>query len=70
MGYDALGNPTSETGPLGTVLRQYYLDGRKKRVTYPDSYFVTYAYDAAGELASITDSSSVRNMSMTLRHKA
>jgi RHS repeat-associated protein len=59
LGYDALSKVISEAGPLGSVSRQYYLDGHQKRVTYPDSYFVTYGYDAAGELTSITDSSSV-----------
>lgn len=58
FGYDALSRQTSEAGPLGTVGRKYDVVGNLTRLTYPDSYYVAYGYDAANEFTSLTDSNS------------
>ena len=49
-------------GRLGTVSRQFDLNGNRTRLTYPDAYCVTYGYDNVGELNSIVDSSSTTLM--------
>ena len=48
--WDALGRSTSVTGPLGTISYQYDLAGHRTRMTWPDSFYVVYDYDLAGEV--------------------
>jgi RHS repeat-associated protein len=59
FGYDGLNRQVSETGPLGTIGRQFDLIGNVTRLTYPDNYYVVYGYDAANEFTGLTDSNSV-----------
>ena len=54
--YDALGRNLTQGGPLGTVSYQYDLAGRRTRMTWPDTFYVTYGYDALGELTEIKES--------------
>jgi RHS repeat-associated protein len=56
--YNALGWKTSETSGLGTVSYLYDAAGRRTRMTWPDAFYVTYAYDLANEVTTITDSAS------------
>lgn len=58
LGYDALGRNTSQANPIGTVSYQYDLAGRRTRLTWPDTFYVTYDYDAAGNLSAIKESGS------------
>jgi RHS repeat-associated protein len=55
FGYDALGRQTSEAGPLGTVAFQYDVAGRRTRMTWPDSFYVTYDYQVTGEVTAIRE---------------
>lgn len=63
--YNALGQQLTESGPLGTVGRGFYVDGTLKQLTYPDGYNVTYSYDATGGLSTIVDPSAVTLLSVT-----
>jgi RHS repeat-associated protein len=58
-GYDALGRQTSETvgswAPWGTIASQYDAAGRRTRLTHPDGFFVTYDYDATGNVTAIRE---------------
>ncbi|OXU15557.1 RHS repeat-associated core domain-containing protein [Sedimentisphaera salicampi] len=55
--YDSAGNLVKEIDAFGReISREYYPGGKLKKLVYPDGYFVTYAYDAAGRLETITDS--------------
>ncbi|HEY2530961.1 MAG TPA: RHS repeat-associated core domain-containing protein [Xanthobacteraceae bacterium] len=65
FGYDALNRQISETGPLGTIGRQYDPNGNLTRLTYPDNYYVVYSYDATNELTGLTDSNSVTLLQQT-----
>ncbi|HYE47273.1 MAG TPA: RHS repeat-associated core domain-containing protein [Caulobacter sp.] len=56
--YDILGRRLSETGPLGTVAYEYDLAGQRTKLTWPDSYYVTYEYDNAGNLNKIKQNGS------------
>ncbi|THD38407.1 MAG: hypothetical protein E7773_01295, partial [Sphingomonas sp.] len=56
LAYDALGRTTSQTTATGTVAYQYDLAGRRTRMTWPDSFYVTYDYDTAGNLKAIKES--------------
>jgi RHS repeat-associated protein len=54
--YDAAGNVTSETDPLGNVTSYVYDDlNRPISVTDPNSGETTFTYDAAGNRVSLTD---------------
>ncbi|MBO9712640.1 RHS repeat-associated core domain-containing protein [Sphingomonas sp.] len=58
FGYDALGRNTSQGGPQGTVSYQYDAAGRRTRLTWPDSFYVTYDYQVTGEVTTIKESGS------------
>ncbi len=58
IGYDALGRKTSEGSVFGTVNYGYDAAGRRTSMTWPDSFYVTYGYDLANEVTTITDSTS------------
>ncbi len=54
--YDALSRVTSETSTvLGTVSYQYDAAGQRTRMDYPSSFYVTYAYNAVGDLTGILE---------------
>lgn len=53
--WDALGRMTSEAGPLVTTVCQYDLAGRPTRMTWPDSFYVTYDYDLTGAVTAIRE---------------
>jgi RHS repeat-associated protein len=55
FGYDALGRTTSAGGPLGTVSYQYDLADRRTRMTWPDSFYITYDYNADGDVTAIRE---------------
>lgn len=55
LAYDAVGNLTSQAGPLGTVSYQYDLAGRRTRMTWPDSFYVDYDYDVTGAMTAIRE---------------
>jgi RHS repeat-associated protein len=66
--YDVLGRVTRQTGPVMsglnyTTLSEYDLAGRRTRLVYPDGNFVTYKYDAAGEMTEIWESGSTKLVS-------
>lgn len=48
--FDALGRQTGETSYFGTKTMQYDLAGRMTRLTWPDSFYVTYDYNVAGDM--------------------
>ncbi len=58
--YDALGRKTSDQQNVnnvagGTNQMQYDLAGHRTRLTWPDGVYVTYGYDAAGEMTGVWD---------------
>jgi RHS repeat-associated protein len=53
--FDALSRLTSQAGPLGTVSYQYDLAGRRTRMTWPDSLYVVYDYDADNEVTAMRE---------------
>jgi RHS repeat-associated protein len=53
--YDALGRNTSAGGALGTVGYQYDAAGRRTRLIWPDSFYVAYDYDTAGQMTAIRE---------------
>jgi RHS repeat-associated protein len=57
--YDALGRLASEANAIGTVSYQYDVAGRRTRMTWPDNFHITYAYQVTGELTSITENGTV-----------
>jgi RHS repeat-associated protein len=57
--WDALGRLVSETSDLGAVAYQYDLAGRRTRMTWPDSFYVTYDYDLADALTAIRENGAV-----------
>ncbi len=54
--YDALGRNLTQGGPLGTVSYQYDLADRRIRLTWPDTFYVTYDYQVTGEMTTIKES--------------
>jgi RHS repeat-associated protein len=63
--YDAAGRLTNETQQVlntgtatttKTVGYEYYADGRRKKLVYPDGSFITYEYNSKGWLTAIKDS--------------
>ncbi len=55
LSYDSNSRLTQVVDSTGaTINYQYDLLGNKTRTTYPDNSVVTYGYDAAGRLASLT----------------
>jgi RHS repeat-associated protein len=53
--YDALGRLTGEVTPQGTVAYQYDAASRRTRITWPDSFYVVYDYDSAGNVTAIRE---------------
>ncbi|WP_169801030.1 RHS repeat domain-containing protein [Novosphingobium naphthalenivorans] len=53
--YDALGRVTSQVTPQGTVGYQYDVASRRTRITWPDSLYVAYDYDTAGNVTAIRE---------------
>lgn len=58
--WDALSRQITETTSLGTMTRGYDLAGRRIQLTWPDLFFVTYAYDLDDQMvlmrqAGVTD---------------
>ncbi len=53
--YDALSNRTSESGAYGVFYYQYDLDSRLTKITWPDSFWVNYVRDVAGEVTQIEE---------------
>lgn len=51
--WDALGRLTTEGQPFGSMSYQYDAASRRTRITWPDSFFVTYDYDTAGNNTAI-----------------
>ena len=51
--YDELGRVLSETTPLGTVSYAYDEAGNRTRITWPDGFFVSYAYDALDRMTEV-----------------
>lgn len=48
--YDAFGRLTSQTVPQGAVSYLYDVASRRTRMTWPDSFYVTYDYDNLGRV--------------------
>jgi len=53
--FDARGRLVSQAGPNGTVSYQYDVANRRTRMTWPDAFFVTYAYNTASQLTAIRE---------------
>jgi YD repeat-containing protein len=51
--YDALGRSVSEASPWATKTMQYDLAGRRTRLTWQNSFYVSYDYDAVNEMTAI-----------------
>ena len=58
MTYDALGRMTAESMFGWNTTYQYDLAGRRTRLTWPDAFYVTYAYDNADAVTSIKENGS------------
>ena len=57
-GYDPAGRLLTETTAGRQISYQYDAAGNRTRVTWPDSVYVTYAYDALNHLTQASDSAS------------
>jgi RHS repeat-associated protein len=57
--YDGFGRLASETGPLGTVTYGYDAGSRRNQMTWPDNFYVTYAYDNTDALTFIRRAGSI-----------
>ena len=53
--YDALGRALTATNASGTIGYQYDDAGRRTRMAWPDGLYVTYEYDAAGNMTAIRE---------------
>jgi RHS repeat-associated protein len=53
--YDVLNRMTQVSAPTGTLQYDYDLNGNRTHLTYPDGEVVTYTYDLADRLLSVTD---------------
>jgi YD repeat-containing protein len=58
VGFDALGNVTSEGDAISTRVLQYDSGGRRSRLTWADGFYVTYEYDATGAMIAIKENGS------------
>lgn len=58
--YDALGRQTTQSDSVGNsvLTSQYDLAGRRTRLTWPDSVYVTYDYDLYGATTAIKEAGS------------
>lgn len=63
--YDALGRPIAATRYGRTLTYQYDAAGNRTRITHPDGYFATYAYNNASQLTSVADSTGTTLASLT-----
>jgi RHS repeat-associated protein len=59
MTFDALGNMTSESSPLGTIAYQYDANGGRTRITWPDTFYVAYDRDIYEEVTAIRENGGV-----------
>jgi RHS repeat-associated protein len=57
-GWDALGRLLSQQGANGTVSYLYDAAGQRTRMTWPDSFYVTYDYNPKGAVTAIRESGS------------
>jgi RHS repeat-associated protein len=55
--YDALSRTTSETTSGLTLSYQYDIGGNLAKMTWPDGFYATYAYDALNRMTTVQDSS-------------
>lgn len=55
--YDALGRVTSSSTQNRTLSYQYDEAGRRTRLTYPDGFYLSYAYDPRGATTDIKEGS-------------
>lgn len=53
--WDALGRLRDESQPYGSVAYQYDAAGNRTRMTWQDSFYISYNYDDASRLSSITE---------------
>ena len=56
--YDKAGRVTSTTAGSRTVSYQYDADGNRTRLTWPDSFYVTYSYDDANRMDLVKENGS------------
>jgi RHS repeat-associated protein len=59
--YDAVGRKTSETNDTRAVTYQYDNAGNRTRTTWPDSYYVSYAYDLLNRMQVVRENSTTTN---------
>jgi RHS repeat-associated protein len=59
--YDAVGRKTSETNDTRAVTYQYDNTGNRTRTTWPDSYYVSYAYDLLNRMQVVRENSTTTN---------
>jgi RHS repeat-associated protein len=55
FGYDAIGRVTSQGDTFGSRTMQYNANGQRTRLTWPDGRYVTYQYNAVGEMTDILE---------------
>ncbi|EZP56508.1 RHS repeat domain-containing protein [Sphingomonas sp. RIT328] len=55
FGYDALGRATTQSSNVASTTLQYDAAGRKIRQTWADGFYVTYEYNAAGQMTVIRE---------------
>ena len=67
--YDVLGRLTSETSRRGAVRYQYDSANRRTRMTWPDNFYVTYAYDVTGAVTGIFENGSTSGDAQLARYK-
>jgi RHS repeat-associated protein len=53
--YDALSRILNQTGPLGTFASEWDIAGRRTKLTWPDTFYVTYDYLLTGEMTAIRE---------------
>lgn len=58
FGYDALGRVTSQGSWLANRTMQYDAAGRRTRLTWSDGRYVTYEYNATGDMTAIRENGS------------
>jgi RHS repeat-associated protein len=55
FGYDGLGRATTQSSNVASTTLQYDAAGRKARQTWGDGFYVTYEYNAAGQMTVIRE---------------
>jgi RHS repeat-associated protein len=58
--YDGAGRQSLEHNELGIIGYQYDQAGNRSRTTWPDGYYVTYAYDAANRMTTVNENGSTQ----------